>query len=213
MKRRSSAERRCRSDGDEHVAMNICGEWCFPHLRDGPRRSASLHVRDVSLGELRDGVTGPCDSQIWFIYSSSRAVKLNQVCFRATTLLPCCVEFLRVYVDCYLYFIAPIMTTALSIEALPCELHLCVLEQLSTRFLLTRITRLSKHWLALACELIRERAVQELDRQGVSLVVSTFTRLVFSILTSLISPVRNQHPRRSPVQSDIHTSTRPVWAV
>ncbi|KAG8746490.1 hypothetical protein FRC10_004931 [Ceratobasidium sp. 414] len=65
------------------------------------------------------------------------------------------------------------MTTTLSLDTLPAELQLCILHRLSTRSLLIHVTRLSKYWFALACELVRQRAVHVLERPGASITFET----------------------------------------
>lgn len=64
--------------------------------------------------------------------------------------------------------------TKTTLSALPSEIQLCILQHLSTRKLLCKVTPLSKEWFYLACELIRQRAAHLLGKPGVSVVVSTF---------------------------------------
>ncbi|KAG8705125.1 hypothetical protein FRC09_003131 [Ceratobasidium sp. 395] len=65
------------------------------------------------------------------------------------------------------------MVSPLALDALPSELQLCVLQHFSTRSLLIYVTRLSKHWFALASELVRQRAVYVLSRPGASVTFET----------------------------------------
>lgn len=81
------------------------------------------------------------------------------------------------------------MSDALTLSALPSELQLCILQNLSTRRLLCHITRLSKYWFSLVCELVRQRTVRLLGRPGVGIIVSHQMHVSFpaSTLITLIS--------------------------
>ncbi|KAJ1303842.1 hypothetical protein OPQ81_008262 [Rhizoctonia solani] len=74
-----------------------------------------------------------------------------------------------------------------TLSSLPSEVQLCVLGHLSTRRLL-QVTRLSKHWYDLVCEVIRQRTLRLLGRSGVGLVFETSTPSNFDSKTYTLTP-------------------------
>lgn len=80
------------------------------------------------------------------------------------------------------------MSDALTLSTLPSELQLCILEHLSTRRLLCRVTRLSKYWFSLVCELVRQRTVRLLERPGVGIVFETTKPSDYNTISYTLRP-------------------------
>lgn len=203
--------------GCENILQLWCCRSCSGHSRYNPgtetenlRGRRTTYIMCLWSQTRVTALLGLRDTWIGFIYPRSRGASRHS----CSTRLPPAGSPPLLLGECLYTVISLLnaaylrMTSTMALSTLPTEIQLCILQHLSTRKLLCKVTRLSKDWFYLACELIRQRTVRLLGKPGVSVVVSIFYVLPFPTLGLTIpfaSSVRNKQTFRLLNESQLYS--------